>query len=530
MAFWLSGILALSLFVRGFSFTSVPPELFGDEVDVGYQAYSLFKTGRDLYAQAFPTYIHSLSEWRAPLLMYATVPTVAAFGTSELGVRLPQVIFGSLAPIILMLLVYHTTRSRPAAILASLSLSLLPWHIHYSRVAFEVVIMLDLMLLGTLLYLKRRFSLSLLFFALTFYTYSTAVIFTPLWLLALLLLTRKKPNLLALLLFTITITPFIFNLISGRAQARFGLVSIFTSQEVIDKITNFRQYPSVWETVFHNKPESYFSLFFSNYLRAFSPEFLFVRGDPAVRHNMQYIGQLLPLTAPFLILGLYHLVIGRRWLWLVWLGLAPLPSALTIDGAFHATRLFLMIPPLAVAVGIGISQVVNLKSPILNILLLLLFTLHFSQVAHYYLVHYPTVSWRWWHVGYKSAMREINRLAPDYPRVFINSTYEPSLIRFLFYSAYPPADFHRQFSLDQPLTEIQPGYSGFPLGEKYFFGTFTAPPAQDYLLPDSLYLISQRDDVPGDWDWRTDPPQNIQVLNTVTNPDHLPIFYLVTRR
>src|SRR3989344_3587118 len=294
MAFWLSGILALSLFVRGFSFTSVPPELFGDEVDVGYQAYSLFKTGRDLYAQAFPTYIHSLSEWRAPLLMYATVPTVAAFGTSELGVRLPQVIFGS--------------------------------------------------------------------FALTFYTYSTAVIFTPLWLLALLLLTRKKPNLLALLLFTITITPFIFNLISGRAQARFGLVSIFTSQEVIDKITNFRQYPSVWETVFHNKPESYFSLFFSNYLRAFSPEFLFVRGDPAVRHNMQYIGQLLLLT-----------------------------------------------PPLAVAVGIGISQVVNLKSPILNILLLLLFTLHFSQVAHYYLVHYPTVSWRWWHVGYKSAMREIPR-------------------------------------------------------------------------------------------------------------------------
>ena len=75
--------------------------MFGDEVDVGYQAYSLFKTGRDLYAQAFPTYIHSLSEWRAPLLMYATVPTVAAFGTSELGVRLPQVIFEEVGPVVM---------------------------------------------------------------------------------------------------------------------------------------------------------------------------------------------------------------------------------------------------------------------------------------------------------------------------------------------------------------------------------------------------------------------------------------------
>ena len=98
---WLGLILALGLVLRLIMMATIPGELFGDEVDVGYQAYSLFKTGKDLYGQTLPLYIHSLSEWRAPLLMYATVPTIAVFGLNEYGVRLPEVILGALAPLIL---------------------------------------------------------------------------------------------------------------------------------------------------------------------------------------------------------------------------------------------------------------------------------------------------------------------------------------------------------------------------------------------------------------------------------------------
>ena len=535
MGLFLPLILVLSLMLRGFFFTSVPPELFGDEIDVGYQAYSLLRTGKDLYCQAFPAYIHSLSEWRAPLLMYATIPTVAAFGLNEVGVRLPQVIFGSLAPVILFLLVYRTTRSKSLSILSSLSLSLSPWHIHYSRVAFEVVILLDLLLLATLLYLHKKYFLSAWFMALTFYTYSTAVVFTPLWLVSLLITTKKRPTLISCLLFTIAITPFILNLVSGRAAGRFGLVSIFSGREVVDKITHLRGESALpAENLWHNRPESYFWLFYHNYLRAFSAEFLFVRGDPTVRHNMQYIGQLLPLTAPFLVLGIIYLVKKRHWLWLTWLLLAPVPSALTIDGAFHATRLFLMIPPLAVATGSGFLMILNLKSKILNLILLTVFVFHFAQVGHYYLVHYPKASWRWWQVGYKSSMQSLDRLAPGFDRIFINNTYEPSLIRFLFYTGYSPDRFHSSFKLDQPVAGIQPGYDGFSLDDKYYFGDFSSPsPGTEYaqrLQPGSLYLVSQRDDVGGEWDWRTSPPEGVQVLDTAVNPYHQPVFYLVTRR
>ena len=95
MGKWLIAILALAGFLRIVGLNIVPPELFGDEIDVGYQAYSLLHTGQDLYRQILPTYIRSLSEPRAPLLMYATVPTIAAFGNTAWGVRIPSAVWGS---------------------------------------------------------------------------------------------------------------------------------------------------------------------------------------------------------------------------------------------------------------------------------------------------------------------------------------------------------------------------------------------------------------------------------------------------
>jgi len=121
-------------------------------------------------------------------------------------------------------------------------------------------------------------------------------------------------------------------------------------------------------------------------------------------------------------------------------------------------------------------------------------------------------------------------LDSKYARIFINNTYEPSLIRFLFYSEYSPAIFHRVFTLDQPMPNIYPNYYGFFLPPKYYFGSFSIPKNKslpDILADDSLYMISQRDEAYGDW--RKNPPLGVKVLFTSTNPYDDPIFYLVTR-
>ena len=50
-------------------------------------------------------------------------------------------------------------------------------------------------------------------FALAMYTYSTAVLFVPLWIMALIFLKRKIPSLPSILLFTLILTPLIYSIV-----------------------------------------------------------------------------------------------------------------------------------------------------------------------------------------------------------------------------------------------------------------------------------------------------------------------------
>ena len=50
-------ILGLALFLRLYQLGSLPISLFGDEIDAGYQAWSLATTLRDYRGHFLPTYI-----------------------------------------------------------------------------------------------------------------------------------------------------------------------------------------------------------------------------------------------------------------------------------------------------------------------------------------------------------------------------------------------------------------------------------------------------------------------------------------
>ena len=78
-------ILLIAGILRFWKISEVPVSLFGDELDVGYHAYSILKTGRDYSGNFMPIHFQSLAEWRTPLYLYSAVPTVALFGISPLG-------------------------------------------------------------------------------------------------------------------------------------------------------------------------------------------------------------------------------------------------------------------------------------------------------------------------------------------------------------------------------------------------------------------------------------------------------------
>lgn len=524
LLFFLGLIVLIAAFFRFPYLNYSPPELFGDEIDVGYQAYSLLMTGKDMFSHPLPTYIRSLAEWRAPLLMYASIPSITIFGLSEWGVRVPEAIFGTIAPILLIYLVYQTAKNKTLCLWSGFFLAILPWHIHYSRAAFEVVLMLDLGLLGTIFFLKRKSILSAIFFALTLYTYSTAVVFVPLLVLGLIIFNHRLFNWRFFAVAGLISAPLLINIFLGNASSRFNSISVLNNKDVVDEIFTLRkEAPGLWGKVFYNRPAVILGVVANNYLRAFSTDFLFVRGDPNYRQNLQIIGELLPVTSIFILFGLIWAVVARQWLWLTWLLLSPIPAALTADGANHATRLFWMIPPLVVIMAWGFTWTVSLITPRLRRLgmlaMLTFIAIQLVGVSYYYLNIYRLLSWRWWNVGFKDAMTQVAIEAPRYHQVFINNTYEPSLTRFLFWTKYSPVQFQKEFITDVPTPNIVPGYDGFRFADRYYFGSFNTRPR--IMQPNSLYVLSQRDD--------PDPSVGTELLHTSTNGLFEPIFYLATK-
>ena len=89
-------LFSLSLVLRITFWDRYPPGLTADEAVMGYDAYSLLKTGKDQFGNAWPLAFRSFGDYRPPLYVYAAIPFVALFGLTPLAVRLPSMIAGSL--------------------------------------------------------------------------------------------------------------------------------------------------------------------------------------------------------------------------------------------------------------------------------------------------------------------------------------------------------------------------------------------------------------------------------------------------
>jgi|CXWL01.1.fsa_nt_gi 4-amino-4-deoxy-L-arabinose transferase-like glycosyltransferase len=553
-------ILLLGAFLRLYHLSSLPISLFGDEIDVGYHAWSLFTTGRDYLGNLLPTYIHSLSEWRAPLLMYLTAPFVGLLGPSGFSVRLPVALLG----ILNIYLIYHLANQLPPKKLleirnstfvighvAAAALALTPWHIHYSRAAFEVTLLMALVQVGTLFYLSKKYFWAFLFFALTFYTYSIANLFVPLLVILLLFFyppqkTRffVRTNLIKILAIVLLLLPIGYQLTLGPAAGRFNLISLFNDKKVIEDVILQRTAPwsigDGFEPLFHNKVFAYAATFGRSYLTSYSTEFLFISGDPNFRQSVSRFGQLLWISAPFLLLGLALAITRRdtssRFI-LGWLLIAPVGSSLTVGGGVHATRLFVMLTPLILLTAIGFNSfweyLIKRKPVIRNSLiavLLIFLLINFAGFWHRYQEHYRFESAKVWSYGYEQIFTQLKTLDGGEGKVFINNTYDPSLYRFAFYTKLSPARFQKMFKGDVGVENILPGFSGFLFGERYYFGrAVNLETLQSVMAPGDLYLAVQGEEIPGDWDWSKNPPAGIQSLSTVYDVYGLPLMYLLKK-
>lgn len=555
-------IVVIASFLRLWKLDQVPVSLFGDEMDVGYQAYSILKTGKDYYGNFLPFHFHSLAEWRTPLYLYSAVPTVFLFGITPLGVRLPAAIFGILNIVAIYYLVrlvrqnYFEDKSGKLELLAAFVWAISPWHIQYSRGGFEVTQLLLFITLGLYFFFKgfkrnKYLYLSALFFALTPWIYSTAKLFIPMFIPALALLYSNellkinKPTLVkSFAVFALVSLPVIYSILAGSGSQRFGYISVFTTENIEQQVGENREQDvssgSYLGKVFHNKYTSWASSVTNNYLQAFSSEFLFINGDINFRHSIDGMGMFYKVEAIALIIGVvafFSLKNNRKMLsfviFLVVFG--AIPSAITRDGGNHATRLILVFLPLSFLISYGLYAVLNLKNKITKTLFI---TTYFSVLAllfinyqHQYWIHNPRVSEKWWHYGWSEVTAALKEQENNYEKIVISTADEPPWVFFAASYQYPPDKWQANFPLENKV--FLEGFGEVSHIDKFYFGSPEMKDVYDFakvMDEDTLYLATAFEVGP---DLIAEPervPSDLNLVKAISYPSGAPAFYLFAKK
>jgi 4-amino-4-deoxy-L-arabinose transferase-like glycosyltransferase len=457
----------------------MPPGLDTDEAAIGYNAYSLLRSGRDEYGERWPLLFRSFGEYKRPVYVYAAVPAVAGFGLTPFAVRLPAALAGALSvPALYAVALLLLRRPRPALWAAAL-LAVSPWHLQFSRSAREVsVLVLALLvmagaLLGAAHAVRRRdgrarwpagalgvaAALALL---VAVYTHTAGVIVAPL--LALLVVgvywarLRRLPRVWAAVALAVLVLgglPLGQQFADGRAATRFAMTSLVADRELRDVsagrierderdgLPAVIDHPLVlgtWRAL-------------GAYVAHFEPSFLFFRGDVEWRHHSSTGGQLNLWDIPLLVCGL--VVLWRHWrrpavrVVAGWLAIGPLPAAFGTP-APHAVRAIAMLPALYLLAALGVGPVwrwlVRRRLTADWVLALVLSVgVYLYGYYRYYGYEHDGAWSSGWLETFRAAQSQVD--AGRYARVVIPEDLPPPRVAYiyaLFATAYDPEQYLAQ--------------------------------------------------------------------------------------
>jgi hypothetical protein len=465
-------MLLLGLVLRLYRIDSLPP-FNRDEASIGYNAYSLLKTGRDEWGVPWPLSFKSFGDYKMPGYLYASLLPVKLWGLHEITVRFWSVLagLGTLGAL------YFLTRWLVAELKLNLTAqthlpwlavalhAVNPWHVFFSRVGFEANLNLGLFLWGVtgLLYSAKHRPLfvgSALCFGLMFYTYSSSVIFLPLFLLVWGVILRRQLGKLDIwlglgLAILVALSVHASWSVWQVSQAKTN-ITIFSDPSIIDRYHHLRSdtfaTSPVWAKLWLNRPFFYGRLLASNYLKSFSPSFLIIKAGNHPWHQIPGMGHFYWLDLGVMGAGLVALLKLKQktvtWLLASWLVLSPLPSAITVD-APHATRMIQIVPAIILVLVLGWQfiwrQVTPWSRSVKRLIIGLGVGLYLFQIARFgylFFVAYPQ-KLPWLLQGVDQALAWVRKEDPSRLVIF-TQPYDYPYIYVVFYTRFDPAVFQQE--------------------------------------------------------------------------------------
>lgn len=467
-------IFAVALSLRFYKLSEFPVGFHIDEASLGYNGYSLLLTGKDDNNKAHPLYIDMFGDNRPSGYHYLTIIPIKLFGLSEFSTRLPAALFGSITIFAIYFLAMAIFGNKKIALLSSFFVAIAPWHVVLSRASTEAIVALFFIVYGLSLVLYSFQNQKILFLlpgtllaSFSFFFYHTPRVFVSLIFLSLFLFLLRvwlrdknshyKISLICSFLFLSTLAFILIFFITG-GTGRFDQVNIFGFPETRLVMAEQIREDGVFGTgtlitrLFHNKLINYSLTFISNYSEYFSSNFLFVKGGLPIWYQVPGMGLIYIVELPFIILGIALLLLHKNRLYkipLIWLLIAPLTAAVTVDDIPNINRSVVMFPMIELFAAYGILSFLK-KVPswlkISTIVLLVAFLVYnFSYFIHQYFVHAP-IHKNWYrNEGFGQMVRTVKQSYDIVDKVIVakNGGMYPLI---LFYMQYNPKLYQAQGS------------------------------------------------------------------------------------
>lgn len=503
-------VIIIGTFLRIYHIGSIPPSMDWDEVAISYNAWSIAETGRDEYGKFLPTVFRSFDDYKPPLYVYIVAPLFKIFGPVDDLVRVPALIFGILSILGAYLLSLSLFNKKTIALMASFFVAVMPWSVHFSRVAFEGGTVIFFVTFGTYFFLKfikgRLFYLllSIIFFGLGLYSYHSAKIIIPLLAVVLSILylnqlkgITKTKKILCATLTVVFVLPIFYGLFFSNIQQRYDATNIFSpkninSSDPLRKLYDIENGDNISSRLFHNVNFYHSELFVKNFLSHFSPDFLFFTQDNP-RHHPSGFGLIFLIQLPLILIGFFHLIKNKfirksKIILVLFLLIFPLASAMTFESP-HSVRSAALVIPIAILTGLGISEMIVKRSLAKNIALAIIsvvFVINFYYFFHQYFVHTGVETANAWQYGRKEAAIYTHTVENNYDEIWISNKLEQSYIYWLFYQKVQPKNY----------LNLGGTISGVQGSEKNGYGKYRFLNIEKNVLPENkkILLVGLRDE------------------------------------
>jgi len=456
-------IIILAAFLRLWQLGNIPAGIPDDEAAYIYNAYSIWHTGKDILGNFMPLSFNAHSSM-SPVPVYLIAPFVGMLGVNAFSGRLPAALASIGSVFLLFLLIETILKNRRVALFSALLLAISPWALQIGRGAIlDTDFAFFFLLLGMYIFIAKidshKFLWSLVPFAIGFYSYHATKVYFVFLIPVLIvffrkeLLNKKKETVFFLLGCFLIVVSFLVIIIPQKVT-RQDNVSLLNDPNAAVEVNWERRYntaPWILREIFSNKPLYYLKAIRENYLKAFSPEYLFLSGEGgngSAIVNIYYRGELYIIELPLLLLGIYVLFkdkkkFNRNFL-LTLLLISPLPSTFTIDRNF-VDRDIMMLPILLTIIACGLTYLLerialykNIYRYIFISIFVLVYLFLFTGYLYQYYYRWTVYGAEAWGTSNMDLVKFVAQSRGQYKDVYVSSAYTNFLMQYAIFERLDP--------------------------------------------------------------------------------------------